>query len=70
MIVARLKGFAMFWYDFVIGDDWRVALGVVSALVVTSVAAHRGHPGSWWIVLVALGLLLPASIWRVTRPRT
>ena len=27
-----LRGFLRFWYDFVIGDDWRIALGVVLVL--------------------------------------
>jgi len=35
MIRARLKAFAFFWYDFIIGDDWRVALGVVLTLALT-----------------------------------
>ena len=25
-------GFFRFWYDFIVGDDWRVAVGVVLAL--------------------------------------
>ncbi len=24
-MTARVKAFAAFWYDFVVGDDWRVA---------------------------------------------
>jgi hypothetical protein len=27
-----VKGFGRFWYDFVVGDDWRIAAGVVAAL--------------------------------------
>jgi Na+/glutamate symporter len=30
-----LKGFGMFWYDFIIGDDWKIAAAVVLALAVT-----------------------------------
>lgn len=67
MILSRVKGFAAFWYDFVIGDDWRVALGVVLALVVTYLLAQRGYPGVWWVVPAAVVLLLPASLWRATR---
>ena len=26
--MTRLGAFARFWYDFVVGDDWRVAVGV------------------------------------------
>jgi hypothetical protein len=27
-----LKSFAQFWYDFIIGDDWKIAVAVVLAL--------------------------------------
>ena len=27
-----LKGFGRFWFDFVVGEDWRIAAGVVAAL--------------------------------------
>ena len=29
-----IKAFGRFWYDFVIGDDWKIAAAVVSALAV------------------------------------
>jgi len=32
-VIARLRQFCAFWYDFVIGDDWRVAVGVIVAFV-------------------------------------
>ncbi len=31
-MTARLRTFAAFWYDFVIGDDWRGAVAVAAAL--------------------------------------
>jgi hypothetical protein len=27
-----LKSFGAFWYDFIIGDDWKIAVAVVLAL--------------------------------------
>ena len=67
MIIRRLKAFAAFWYDFVVGDDWRVAAGVVAALTLTYLLAHRVSTAVWWVVLVALVVLLPVSIWRAVR---
>lgn len=32
-----LKSFASFWYDFIIGDDWKIAVAVVLALSFTVV---------------------------------
>ena len=29
-----LKSFAAFWYDFIVGDSWELAVGVLSVLVV------------------------------------
>ena len=29
-----LKSFGQFWYEFIIGDDWKIAAAVVIALVV------------------------------------
>ena len=34
-MTRRISAFAAFWYDFIIGDDWRVATGVIIALALT-----------------------------------
>ena len=31
-----LRAFARFWYDFIIGDDWKIAAAVVCALSLTA----------------------------------
>jgi hypothetical protein len=61
--MSRLRAFAAFLWDFVVGDDWRIALGVVVALGVTAVAAGWGLT-AWWIVPVCTVGLLAASLWR------
>jgi tryptophan-rich sensory protein len=61
--VTHIRAFAAFWYDFVIGDDWRVAAGVVIALAVTGAVATTAI-ATWWIVPVAVAILLPWSLWR------
>jgi hypothetical protein len=35
--VKYLKSFGSFWYDFIIGDDWKIAVAVVLALSFTVV---------------------------------
>ena len=62
----RLRAFGAFWYDFVVGDDWRVAVAVVLGLMVTALVAHAGF-ASWWLLPLALLLVLPVSLWRATR---
>ena len=39
-----LRSFGAFWYDFVIGDDWRGAAVVVLALALTAVLVHGARP--------------------------
>ncbi|MBV9023216.1 MAG: hypothetical protein JO362_05335 [Streptomycetaceae bacterium] len=59
-----LRSFALFWYDFIVGDDWRVAVGVAVTLAVTAGLAHSGV-NAWWLLPVAVAALLGASLWRV-----
>jgi galactitol-specific phosphotransferase system IIC component len=35
--VRYVTGFARFWYEFVIGDDWRIAAGVAAVLALAAV---------------------------------
>jgi hypothetical protein len=32
-----IRGFGQFWYDFLIGDDWKIAAAVVTTLVIGAV---------------------------------
>jgi hypothetical protein len=32
--VKFLKSFGAFWYDFIIGDDWKIAVAVVLSLAI------------------------------------
>jgi hypothetical protein len=55
--VNRVKAFGAFCYDFVVGDDWRLAVAVVLGLAGTALFVHRGL-NPWWLVpaVTALGL--------------
>ena len=63
-----LRAFAGFWYDFVIGDDWRVAVGLGLALSLTALLVDQGV-AAWWLMPFAVALLLAGSIRRATRGR-
>lgn len=67
-MLAKARAFGAFWYDFIVGDDWRVALGVVAALAITFGVAHSSV-AAWWVVPLAVAILLPATVWRVARRR-
>jgi len=66
-MINKVRAFGAFWYDFIVGDDWRVALGVVIAFAITAVASRSTTAALWWIVPVAVFILLPLSIRRMTR---
>lgn len=68
MMVKGIRAFRLFWYDFIVGDDWLVAVGVVAALAITYGVANTGA-AAWWIVPVAVAVLLPVSVWRAVRQR-
>ncbi len=51
-----IVGFGRFWYDFVIGDDWRIAAGVAGILALGAAAIAAGFGGDWLAPAVGLGL--------------
>ena len=65
-MTVRLRAFLAFWYDFVIGDDWWVAAGVVAGLVLTFLLSRADVP-AWWLLPLCLIVLLPLSLWRAAR---
>ena len=62
----RVRAFLAFLYDFVIGDDWRIAVGVAAAIGVT---ALTDSTSTWWILPLAVAVLLTGSLWNVARSR-
>jgi hypothetical protein len=61
-----VRSFARFWWDFVVGDDWTVAAGLAVAIGLTSLLTHN-DVNAWWLLPIAVALLLAASLWRATR---
>jgi hypothetical protein len=64
--MSRIEAFLRFLWDFVVGDDWRIAVGVAGALAITAIVAGAGGT-AWWILPVAVAALLGASVWRAAR---
>jgi hypothetical protein len=63
-----LRSFALFWWNFIVGDDWRVAAGIAVALGLTALLTHYGL-GAWWLLPLAVAVLLARSLQRATRAR-
>ena len=65
--MSRARALADGVLEFVVGDDWITAVGVVLALGVTALAAEAGP--AWYVMPVAVIALLSLSIWRTARRR-
>jgi hypothetical protein len=63
--MGKVTGFFRFWYDFIVGDDWRIAIGVVLALIVAWVVDQAGIP-AWWVMPSGVALVLWMSLRRAT----
>jgi hypothetical protein len=61
-----MKAAALAVWDFVVGDDWLTAVGVVAALGVTALVAATGA-AAWWVMPAAVIALLLLSLRRAVR---
>ncbi|WP_228266119.1 COG4280 domain-containing protein [Microlunatus elymi] len=61
----RLKAFGLFWYDFVIGDDWQVAVGVL--VMLAAIALAHTASAAWLIAPAGLAILIPYGTLRAAR---
>ena len=66
--MSRIAAFGRFWWDFVVGDDWLVALEIVIAIGATAALA-RTSVTAWWVLPVVVVLVLYTSLRRAIRPQ-
>jgi hypothetical protein len=59
--MSRIAAFGRFWWDFVVGDDWVAAAGVIAGLALTAALA------AWWVLPVAVAIVLTMSVLRAAR---
>ena len=59
-----MKRFGLFWWDFIVGDDWRVALGIALAFGLTAVLATT-WASAWIVMPLAVAAVLWLSLRRV-----
>jgi hypothetical protein len=64
--MTRVKKLLHGVWEFVVGDDWRTALGVVLALATTALLADAAI-ADWWVMPLAALALLALSIRRAAR---
>lgn len=62
-----LVRFARFWWDFVVGDDARIAVGVVVMLALCAILTRSGVV-AWWLPPVLVFGVLAISVRSASRP--
>jgi hypothetical protein len=64
--MKHLVAFLRFWWDFIVGDDWRVAAAIAVAITATALLADAEVP-AWWLMPLAVVATLFGSLRRATR---
>jgi hypothetical protein len=64
--MTRVQGVLLAVWEFIVGDDWRTAIGVALALALTALVAAIGI-SAWWVMPLAVFALLAFSIRRAAR---
>ena len=64
--MSRVRSLLGFIWDFVVGDDWRIALGVIAALGITALVTDTSV-SAWWILPLGVAAVLGLSVWRAAR---
>ena len=55
--MSRLRSFGRFWYEFIVGDDWRIAAGVTVVLAAGAIAVAAGLASPALAVVLFIGLI-------------
>jgi hypothetical protein len=66
--MRHVIAFLRFWYDFIVGDDWRVAVGVAAGLALTALVADRGD-SAWWVLPIVVMVVMAGALLRSVRER-
>ncbi|MDQ6855542.1 MAG: hypothetical protein M3Z57_00530 [Candidatus Dormibacteraeota bacterium] len=64
--MRHVRAFALFWWDFIVGDDYRIAVAVVLLLAATALLSRAGF-AVWWLLPAGVLLMLATSVFTVAR---
>ena len=62
-----VSAFLRFWYHFIVGDDIKIAAGVIIGLALAGYAARVARINPWWLLPVVVIATLALSIGRKLR---
>lgn len=66
--MTRTRTLLRFMWDFVVGDDWRIAAAVTVALLATLALTKPGVT-AWWLLPAVVVVMLTVSVWAAARAR-
>lgn len=64
--MRQLEQFGRFWFDFVVGDDPILAIGVVASILI-AITLHAAGINPWWAVVLGTAVTLTASLYKATK---
>ena len=53
-----LKAFGEFWYELIVGDDWKIAVSVLVALSLTALLLTETSLGDHVVAVIGAGLVM------------
>jgi hypothetical protein len=59
--VSLLRDFGRFWWDFIVGDEWRIAVIVTVATALGALAAHDHRVGGE-VIACAVAVAVMAAV--------
>jgi hypothetical protein len=62
-MISGLAAFGRFWYRFIVGDDWVIAVAIALALVADYFLLRAGY-SAWWLLPVVVIGVMAVSLWR------
>ena len=68
-----ITGFFRFWYDFIVGDAWEIAAGIVVVLALGALLLSTGAVAASVVPLLVgacIVLVVAGSIWTEARRRS
>jgi hypothetical protein len=64
--MRHARAFVLFWWDFIVGDDYRIALAVVLLLTTTALLSRAGI-AAWWLLPIGVLAMLSTSVFTAVR---
>jgi hypothetical protein len=59
--VSLLRDFGRFWWDFIVGDEWRIAV-IVAVVTVLGALAASGHRVDGQVLACSVAVVVMAAV--------